>query len=340
MDDHPRAATKLREIMVTRLLLAAAALSCAAPGAAFMGNAPSFGLRRASVSQRAGACSLRAQAQVGETVLGRRDVLKAPVAASLAAAISFAASPAPVRAEDTLDSPIVVFGAGGGTGAACVEYCSVTAEIPCRAVRRAAVTSKGKETAFPEVDASLLAVAQGDVTDPKSVAEAVKGARAVIFAASASKKGGDPEAVDYKGLLNVAKACIDAKVPRLVVVSSGAVSKPDSAIYQLLNLFGKIMYWKKKGEDEMIAMYKASGDDSLSYTIVRPGGLSDEAGQVRACPPIDSTQRTSNSCVVELISRKSVCQGPKAMELNQGDEKSGKISRADVSCTLPQHRYI
>ena len=83
LDDHPRAATKLREIMVTRLLLAAAALSCAAPGAAFMGNAPSFGLRRASVSQRAGACSLRAQAQVGETVLGRRDVLKAPVAASL-----------------------------------------------------------------------------------------------------------------------------------------------------------------------------------------------------------------------------------------------------------------
>ena len=46
------------------------------------------------------------------------------------------------------------------------------------------------------------------------------------------------------------------KVERLVVVSSGGVSRPDSAVYKFLNLFGKIMYWKIKGEDEMRAMYK------------------------------------------------------------------------------------
>lgn len=33
------------------------------------------------------------------------------------------------------------------------------------------------------------------------------------------KKGGNPEAVDYRGLLNTAQACIDLGIPRLVVVS-------------------------------------------------------------------------------------------------------------------------
>lgn len=42
--------------------------------------------------------------------------------------------------------------------------------------------------------------------------ETIAGSSAVIFAASASKKGGDPQAVDYQGLVNVANACIENKV--------------------------------------------------------------------------------------------------------------------------------
>jgi len=292
-----------------RVLIAAAALSAwAAPGDAFLTSPLAPGLRRATSAvasgPRSGACSLRAQAAPERFV--RRDALGR--AAGLAAAFSVAAvSPAPTWAEDSLESPIVVFGASGGTGAEVVDYSSVVAEIPTRAVLRAKMNSKGKEVAFEQADATMLAVAEGSVLDPVSVAAAVKGARAVVFAASASKKGGDAEAVDYKGLLIVAKACIDAKVPRLVVVSSGAVSKPDAAVYQLLNTFGKIMYWKKKGEDEMKEMYKANGDDAVSYTVVRPGGLGTGAGL-----------------------------GPKFIELNQGDEKTGKITRADVAAICVQ----
>ena len=42
------------------------------------------------------------------------------------------------------------------------------------------------------------------------------------------------------GVVNVAKACLSAKVPRLVVVSSGGVATPESAVYKFLNLFGEV----------------------------------------------------------------------------------------------------
>ncbi len=76
------------------------------------------------------------------------------------------------------------------------------------------------------------------MTKPASLPEAVRGASAVIFASSASKKGGDAKAVDCDGVENVAKACIDEKVPRLLVISSGAVSRPNSFGYKVTNLFG------------------------------------------------------------------------------------------------------
>lgn len=61
------------------------------------------------------------------------------------------------------------------------------------------------------------------------------------------QKGGDAKAVDYKAVVDTAQACIALGVPRLVIVSSGGVSKPDSSIYLLLNLFGQIMENKFKG---------------------------------------------------------------------------------------------
>jgi uncharacterized protein YbjT (DUF2867 family) len=140
-----------------------------------------------------------------------------------------------------------------------------------------------------------------DVTDPFAVKLACEGTRAVIFAASASKQGGSPSVVDNLGLVNVAKACIEANVPHLVVVSSGAVTKPASPVYQFLNLFGKIMEEKIKGEDAVRKLY-AENNSNLTYTIIRPGGLTLD-------PP----------------------RGAGAIELNQGDTKSGRLARADVA---------
>ena len=90
------------------------------------------------------------------------------------------------RAADT----VTVLGSGGKTGKLIVEY----------------LTKKG-------IDVKPTSYRTGtDVTKIDSLAPALTGARAVIFAASASKDGGKADAVDYKGVENVAKECVRLKV--------------------------------------------------------------------------------------------------------------------------------
>ena len=151
----------------------------------------------------------------------------------------------------------------------------------------------------------------GDVTDAASLADLITDQTgAVIFAASASrqadaKKTSNAKAVDNVGLVNCAKLCIEKSVPRLVVVSSGGVSKPSSAVYIFLNLAASgIMDAKIAGEDAVRKLYAAPGlaEKNIGYTVVRPGGLLRDPGL-----------------------------GVSAVELNQGDTKSGRINRADVA---------
>ena len=62
----------------------------------------------------------------------------------------------------------------------------------------------------------------------------------------------------------------------MVLVSSGGVSKPTSAVYIFLNVAaGGIMDAKIRGEDEMRRLYAAAGlaERGVGYTVVRPGGL-------------------------------------------------------------------
>jgi uncharacterized protein YbjT (DUF2867 family) len=141
-----------------------------------------------------------------------------------------------------------------------------------------------------------------DVTKIDTLEGAIKDARCVIFAASASSKGGNAKDVDYIGVENVAKECIRLKVPRLVVISSGAITRPNSLGYKFTNIFGNIMDFKIRGENSLRDLYVSSADDKLSYVIIRPGGLLDGAAV-----------------------------GASKVTLNQGDSISGEVNRADVA---------
>ncbi len=68
-----------------------------------------------------------------------------------------------------------------------------------------------------ETASSYVSYAPGDVTNYDSIKAAIEGASGVIFAASASgkNKGGDPAHVDYLGVYNTAKACLECGVPKL-----------------------------------------------------------------------------------------------------------------------------
>jgi hypothetical protein len=202
------------------------------------------------------------------------------------------------------ERPVLVLGASGGTGLECINYL-VSQGRSC-----IAATRSGESGTIP--GNPLISVAKGDVTSSESLASLIQPNKlsAVIYAASASRqkdaKGtSNAKAVDCDGVMECAKLCIASEVPRLVLVSSGGVSKPTSPVYLFLNTVANgIMKAKIDGEDGMRRLYAASGvsDKGLGYTIVRPGGLTRDAGL-----------------------------GVAAVELNQGDEKSGRIARADVA---------
>jgi hypothetical protein len=225
----------------------------------------------------------------------RRDFL---VAAAGAGGLTFQLAK-PAFADDQTSNvaslgPICVIGANGKTGSECIGAC-LSRGIEVVATSRGGVYTGAYASNSPK---SVVC----DVTNPDTIQSAVKGSRAVIFAASASKAGGTPAAVDNIGLVNVAKACIENKIPSLVIVSSGGVSKPDSPVYKFLNLFGNIMEEKIKGEDSVRSLYKDVDTSTSTYCVIRPGGLTEEEPK-----------------------------GVKFLELNQGDTKSGRISRADVA---------
>lgn len=203
---------------------------------------------------------------------------------------------------EQLSLKIAVIGANGRTGSRCVSIASK------KGAKVTAITRSGflnEDNVAKSVRGVNLASA--DVKDLRTLATAFKGCDAVIFAASASKEGGTASQIDNLGLVNCGKACLEAKVKRIVVVSSGAVSKPFSPVYLFLNLFGGIMKQKITGEN---SLKKLCRDSKLQYTIIRPGGLT-----------LDDPL------------------GPKDIELNQGDDVSGRISRWDVASLAVESIY-
>lgn len=216
-----------------------------------------------------------------------------PVAADADVAPTLGSSP---------EHPIVILGAGGKVGKLCTEILA-SRGLYCRAVTRQGRTVLEQESPFVSYGAA-------DVTKLDTLREVIRGADGVIFAASASgkKKGGDPAHVDYLGPYNTALACIEESVPKLVVVSAGTVTRPDSVGYQATNFFVKFVYgenimgYKIAGEEAVRDAYAAANKAGVAYTIIRPGGLGDGAAV-----------------------------GPGKVHVSQGDVYSSEIPRIDVA---------
>ncbi len=196
--------------------------------------------------------------------------------------------------------------------------------IPVKALTRtgewkAPPTPDGARTTYTGNTSNLLTIDKCDVTsvDFNKLTQLLQGCSSVIYAASASKKGGPAVQVDNQGVAKVARASLEARVPRYIVISSTSTTRPKSLGYIFTNLGvgGNIMGEKRNGELATMAAYAQfvnsnSDSEDCSYTIVRPGGL-------------------------EEPKRNSVL-GPLAVELSQGDVFAGVISRADVAETTAE----
>jgi len=162
------------------------------------------------------------------------------------------------------EPPVLVFGATGGTGRRVV----------------AQLLGQGRSVrAFVRDEASAreklgdgVEYVTGDVRQPATVRPALVGVKWVISAIGSSGRARDPsnspEAVDFGGVKTIADEAAAAGVEHMVLVSSMGASVED---HPLNEMFDNVLRWKFKGEE-------ALRNSGVPYTIIRPGGLTEEPG--------------------------------------------------------------
>ena len=149
-----------------------------------------------------------------------------------------------------------VAGATGETGRRIVQEL-VQRQIPVRALVRNVERASGILPAQVELIA-------GDVLNPESISKAIADST-VLLCATGAKPSLDPSGpyrVDYEGTKNLVDVASMKGIEHFVIVSSMCVGQ----LFHPLNLFWLILWWKKQAEEYI-------GKSGLTYTIVRPGGL-------------------------------------------------------------------
>ena len=114
--------------------------------------------------------------------------------------------------------------------------------------------------------------------DVADIAAAIDGASAVVFAAGAGPGSGAERklTMDRDGAIKLLHAAVQVGAPRYVIVSAvGAENPPDgNEVFQV--------YLRAKAEAD-----RAVQDSDREWTVVRPGGLTDEPGTGRVRVDLD-----------------------------------------------------
>jgi uncharacterized protein YbjT (DUF2867 family) len=108
-----------------------------------------------------------------------------------------------------------------------------------------------------------------DIEALDDISDCVRGADAVVFAAGAGPGSGveRKRTVDYGGAVKLIEAAKKNGIDRYVIVSAISVDRPEEWADQM-----RPYYEAKRDADERVL------ESGLSYTIMRPGGLTDDPG--------------------------------------------------------------
>lgn len=209
----------------------------------------------------------------------------------------------------TADHPVVIVGGAGRTGMAVAE----TVADPRFGNMDAVTLSRSGRDPFqivklpPDTKEHLRHNdAPFDVRESQETISASLKALSpsvVVYAASASRQGGNASEVDDFGVEKVALACREIGAI-FVLISALAVDRPDSKSFQVTNTLGGnyqgIMDAKYNGEVKTRKILQSAKTD---YVIIRSG---------------------------VLLNGKSTT-GPVGLELNQGDNIGGGLSRDELA---------
>lgn len=108
-----------------------------------------------------------------------------------------------------------------------------------------------------------------DIENVDDISDALAGADAVVFAAGAGPGSGPARkrTVDYGGAVKLAEGCIVKGIRRYLMISSIGSNRPDTWSDEMRP------YLEAKAEADKFLM-----ETGLDYTIIRPGGLTDDPG--------------------------------------------------------------
>lgn len=148
-----------------------------------------------------------------------------------------------------------------------------------------------------EADGAAAVVLDLESTDAATLAEHLTGADAVVFAAGAGPGSGAErkDTVDRGAAGLLADAAERAGVRRYLLISSvGAGSEPPAGTDEV---FAAYLRAKTAAEDDLRAR------TTLDWTILRPGGLTDDTGtgHVRLGPDIPRGQITRDDVAAVLV---------------------------------------
>ena len=178
---------------------------------------------------------------------------------------------------------VLVTGATGKTGSLVLKKLRQRSE-EFTAIGFARSREKVKEL-FDSTENFLI----GDIKDQSSLESALEGCDALVILTSAiplmkappqpGKRpefeyapDSYPEDIDWWGQKNQIDAAKKSQVKQIVLVGSMGGTNPNNPLNSLGN--GNILIWKRKAESYLI-------DSGINYTIIRAGGLLDEAGGKR-----------------------------------------------------------
>jgi uncharacterized protein YbjT (DUF2867 family) len=169
-------------------------------------------------------------------------------------------------------SPVLVIGGTRGTGKLIAERLLLLG-VPVQVLARNA--SGARKRFPPEVE-----IIPGDLTKPRTLAPAIRGAGHIVFTAGC--RSGRPaseakiRAIEYAGTLETLGAAREAGFGgRFLYMTASGVGRP-SLLASFLNRYkGNTLKWRSRAEEAIRA-------SPLDYTIIRTGVLLNRPGGNRA----------------------------------------------------------
>ena len=167
---------------------------------------------------------------------------------------------------------VVIVGGHGKIGLRLEKLLAERGDSPRGIIRK---TEQAHE--LEEIGAEPIVL---DIENVDDIGDALAGADAAVFAAGAGPGSGPARkrTVDYGGAVKLVEACRSQDVRRYVMVSSIGSNRPETWSEQMRP------YQEAKHEADQYLI-----ESGLEYTIIRPGGLTDDpgTGQVEIAEKVD-----------------------------------------------------